>query len=362
MASRYPVPQLHAFIATALASCGVPSDDAETTATRMLDADLRGMGGHGILRLPGYVNRVRAGGYNLHPDIRTVRETPSSALVDGDNGLGQVVMTRVAETAIDKATASGLAWVGVRGSNHAGAGGVYAAMAPEHDLIGIYLAIGNANHMPPWGGLDMLLSTNPIAVAIPADEEPPLVLDMATTQVSYGRVKVAADRHETMPEGWMVDRRGSPLTDPTRSNEGFLIPIGGYKGYGLNLVIGALAGLLNGAALGGAVVDFNKDFETPTNTGHTMIAVRPDLFQPLEEFKAAMDRHIRELKSSTPMPGQPPIRVPGDQTPRRIADMREHGIPIAEGTVRRLADLADDLGVADHPFADNPSADHSSAS
>jgi len=351
MASRYPVPELQTFITTALASCGVPSDAAATTATRMLDADLRGVGGHGILRLPGYVNRVRAGGYNLRPDIRVVRQTPVSALVDGDNGLGQVVMTEAARIAIDKATANGLAWVGVRGSNHAGAGGVYAAMAPGHDLIGIYLAIGNANHMPPWGGLDMLLSTNPIAVAIPADEEPPLVLDMATTQVSYGRVKVAADRHETMPEGWMVDRRGSPLTDPTRSNEGFLVPIGGYKGYGLNLVIGALAGLLNGAALGSEVVDFNQDFETPTNTGHALIVVRPDLFQPLEEFKAAMDRHIRELKSSTPMPGQPPIRVPGDQTPQRIADMRQHGIPIADGTVRRLADLAGELSIADHPFA-----------
>jgi L-2-hydroxycarboxylate dehydrogenase (NAD+) len=351
MANRYPVPALHAFIGTALESCGVPSDDAATTATRMLDADQRGMGGHGILRLPGYVKRVRAGGYNLQPDIRTVRETPVSALVDGDNGLGQVVMTQAARIATDKATASGLAWVGVRGSNHAGAGGVYASMALEHDLIGIYLAIGNANHMPPWGGLDMLLSTNPIAVAIPAGEEPPLVLDMATTQVSYGRVKVAADRHETMPEGWMVDRQGRPLTDPTRSGEGFLVPIGGYKGYGLNLVIGALAGLLNGAALGSEVVDFNQDFATPTNTGHTLIAVRPDLFQPLEEFKAAMDRHIRELKWSTPMPGQPPVRVPGDRTPQRVAEMREQGIPLADGTVRRLADLADELGVADHPFA-----------
>jgi L-2-hydroxycarboxylate dehydrogenase (NAD+) len=351
MASRYPVPALHAYITTALERCAVPPADAATTATRMLDADLRGMSGHGILRLPGYVRRVRAGGYNLRPDIRVVRETPVSALVDGDNGLGQVVMTRASEIAVEKATASGLAWVGVRGSNHAGAGGVYAAMALEHDLIGIYVAIGNANHLPPWGGLDMLLSTNPIAVAVPAGEEPPLVLDMATTQVSYGRVKVAADRGETMPEGWMVDRQGRPLTDPTRSAEGFLVPIGGYKGYGLNLVVGVLAGLLNGAALGSEVVDFNRDFVTPTNTGHALIAVRPDLFQPLEEFEAAMDRHIRELKSSTPMPGQPPIRVPGDQTPQRIADMRANGIPIAEGTVDRLAALAAELELADHPFA-----------
>jgi L-2-hydroxycarboxylate dehydrogenase (NAD+) len=351
MASRYPVPALQTYVTTVLERCAVPPYDAGTTATRILDADLRGMGGHGILRLPGYVRRLREGGYNLRPDIRIVRGTPVSALVDGDNGLGQLVMTEAARIAIDKATAAGLAWVGVRGSNHAGAGGVYAAMALEYDLIGIYLAIGNANHLPPWGGLDMLLSTNPIAVAIPAGEEPPLVLDMATTQVSYGRVKVAADRGETMPEGWMVDREGNPLTDPTRSGEGFLLPVGGYKGYGLNLVIGALAGLLNGAALGSAVVDFNADFTTPTNTGQVLVVVRPDLFQPLEEFKAAMDRHIREIKSSTPMPGRPPIRIPGDQTPERIADMRAHGIPIADETARRLAALAEELGVDDHPFA-----------
>jgi len=351
MTSRYPVSQLRDFVTTVLERCDVPPDDAATTADRMLDADLRGMSGHGVLRLPGYAKRLRSGGYSLRPDVRVIRETPVSALVDGDDGLGQVVMTQVAEIAIDKAIASGLAWVGVRRSNHAGAGGVYASMPLERDLIGLYFAIGNANHMPPWGGLDMLLSTNPVAVAIPAGEEPPLVLDMATTQVSYGRVKVAADRDETMPEGWMVDRQGQPLTDPKRSAEGFLVPIGGYKGYGLNLVIGALAGLLNGAALGSSVVDFNADFTTPTNTGQAMLVVRPDLFQPVEEFKAAMDHHIRELKASTPMPDHPPIRVPGDQTPDRIADLREHGVPLAAATVHRLADLATELDVTDHPFA-----------
>ncbi|MPZ59834.1 MAG: Ldh family oxidoreductase [Propionibacteriales bacterium] len=350
MANRYPVSALQAFTTTVLEQYAVPPADARTTATRMLDADLRGMSGHGVLRLPGYARRLRSGGYNLKPDVRIVRESPVSALVDGDNGLGQVVMTKAASIAIEKAGQSGLAWVGVRRSNHAGAGGVYAAMPLAHDMIGLYMAIGNANHMPPWGGVDMLLSTNPIAVAIPAGDEPAFVLDMATTQASYGRIKVAADRGETMPEGWMVDRRGHPLTDPNRADEGFLIPIGGYKGYGLNLVIGALAGLLNGAALGSAVIDFNRDFETPTNTGQTIVVVRPDLFQPIEEFKAAMDRHIRELKSSTPMEGHPALRVPGDQAPQRTAEMRENGVPLAEATVRRLAGLADELAITDHPF------------
>lgn len=350
MTPRYPVEELRSFARAVLASYEVPDEHAAITAERMLGADLRGMNGHGIFRLPAYAKRLEQGGYNLRPDIRILRQTPVSALIDGDNGLGQVVVTKAATTALDKAERSGMAWVGVRGSNHAGAGGVYAAMALERDLIGLYMAIGNANHMPPWGGVDLLLSTNPIAVAIPAGEEPPVVLDMATTTVSYGRVKVAAERGETMPEGWMVDRHGQPLTDPQRSDEGFLVPIGGYKGYGLNLVAGLLAGVLNGAAFGSAVIDFNADFRSPTNTGQMIVALRPDLFRPLDEFRREVDERLRELRTSTPMEGQPPIRVPGDRAPELERDMRARGVPLAEGTVARLRELARCRNIERHPF------------
>ena len=133
-------------------------------------------------------------------------------------------------------------------------------------MIGIYLAVGSANHMPPWGGVELLLSTNPIAFAIPAFEEPPIVLDIATSVAAYGKVKTKAQRGEVMPEGWMIDSFGKPLTDPKRAEEGFLLPIGGYKGYGLALGFGLLAGTLNDAAFGRDVIDFNKDDTTPTNT------------------------------------------------------------------------------------------------
>ncbi|WP_199434313.1 Ldh family oxidoreductase [Qaidamihabitans albus] len=348
--TRYPVSKLLAFVRLVLQQHGVPFDDAEVAARRMLDADVRGMSGHGVFRLPQYVARLQAGGYNVRPDIRATHETPVSALVEGDNGIGQVVLTRAADIAIKKAAEHGVAWVGVRGSNHAGAAGVYASMALEHDLIGVYLAVGSSNHLPPWGGTDPLLSTNPLAVAIPAGLEAPIVLDMATTVVSYGRIKIARDQGETLPEGWMVDRTGAPLTDPNRSGEGFLVPIGGYKGYGLGLVIGMLAGVLNGAAFGSRVVDFTQDHDTPTNTGQTLVMVRPDLFQPLEAFKVEMDERIRELRSSTPMPGQPPVRVPGDQMPRRQRAAAEHGLTLPPGTANRLRELAERLGITDHPF------------
>src|SRR6202022_4497127 len=160
---------------------------------------------------------------------------------------------------------TGIAWVSSQFSNHAGPASLYATMPLAHDMIGLYFAVGNANHLPPWGGLDMLLSTNPIAVAIPARDEPPIVLDMATTVAAYGKVKAKAQKGETMPEGWMIDREGKPLTDPKRAGEGFLMPIGGYKGYGLALIVGLLAGTLNGAAMGKEVIDFNVDQNTPTN-------------------------------------------------------------------------------------------------
>ncbi len=350
MTSRYPIEALQRFVEAVLGSYGVPAEHARVTALRMLDADVRGMEGHGIFRLAQYAKRFDAGGYNVDPDIRALRETSVSALVDGDNGLGQVVVTRAADLAIDKAKEHGLAWVGVRGSNHAGAAGVYASLGLEHGLIGLYLAVGSSNHLPPWGGVDPLLSTNPVAVAIPAGEEPPVVLDMATTVVSYGRIKVAAERGESMPEGWMVDHAGQPITDPARSGEGFLLPIGGYKGYGLGLVVGLLAGVLNGAAFGSDVVNFTQDHETPPNTGQMVLMVRPDLFRPVDEFRAEMDQRIRELKASTPMEGHPPVRVPGDRSPERQAQARSEGVRVTPATAERLVELAAARGVDDHPF------------
>ncbi|MEJ2559507.1 MAG: Ldh family oxidoreductase [Anaerolineae bacterium] len=330
---RFPVKRLRDFIQAALLAQAVKESHARMCATRMIEADLQGRHGHGIFRLPAYIRRIQEGGYNLEPNIRATRETPVSALVDGDNGLGHVVVTSAVE-------------LGQR-SNHAGAGGVYAAMALRQDMIGMYMAVGNANHMPPWGGVDLLLSTNPIAVAIPAGNEPPIVLDMATTVASYGTVKVYAQRGETLPMGWMIDRQGNPLTDPKRIHEGFLLPIGGHKGYGLNIIIGVLAGVLNSSAFGSAVIDFNKDFRTPTNTGQTFFAMRPDLFRDLEDFKAEMDLRIREVRNSTPMKGTDPIHLPGEMAYQREREMLAKGVPVSPTVVAQLRTLADALNLPD---------------
>src|SRR5262249_3142661 len=179
---------------------------------------------------------------------------------------------------IAKAKQCGVAWVGARMSNHAGPAALYAAMPLAHDMIGIYLAVGSNNHLPPWGARENLLATNPIAIAIPALEEPPIVLDMARTAAAFGRGRLKAQRGEAMPVGWMTDREGKPLTDPKRADEGLLLPIGDYKGYGLSLIIGLLAGTLNGAAFGREVIDFVKQPGKATNTGQPMAAIARDGF------------------------------------------------------------------------------------
>jgi LDH2 family malate/lactate/ureidoglycolate dehydrogenase len=218
-------------------------------------------------------------------------------------------------------------------------------MPLEHDMAGLYLAVGNANHLPAWGGLDMLLSTNPIAVAVPAGEEPPIVLDMATTVAAYGKVKTKAQRGELMPEGWMMGRDGRPLTDPRRASEGFLLPIGGYKGYGLALIFGLLAGTLNGAAMGKDVVDFNADDTTPTNTGHVIVAINVAAFQPVAEFKKNVDVLVRDIRKSERLPGVDRIRLPGEGSQAARADRAKNGIPLPAQLVASLNQLAAELKI-----------------
>jgi LDH2 family malate/lactate/ureidoglycolate dehydrogenase len=296
--------------------------------------------------LPHYARRIRAGGFNVKPDIRVVQEHLSTALVNGDNGMGHLVMSRAAEIAIEKASVTGIGWVNSQFSNHAGPASLYASMPLARDMIGLYFAVGNANHLPPWGGLDMLLSTNPIAAAIPAGREKPIVLDMATTVAAYGKVKTKALRGETMPEGWMIDRAGKPLTDPKRAEKGMLLPLGGmeagYKGFGLAVIIG----LLGGAAMGKDVIDFNHDDDSVTNTGQAICAINISAFGDVTTFKAAVDTLVRDFRASERMPGVGRITLPGERSEEtRVARARD-GIPIATALMRGLDQLAGELRMA----------------
>ena len=213
-------------------------------------------------------------------------------------------------------------------------------------LIGPNGAVGGGNQMPPWGGTDLLLSTNPLAVAIPAGDGTPVVMDFATTVASMGKIRTVAQRGESMPKGWMVARDGTPLTDPARAPEGLLLPMGGYKGYALGLVIGLLAGTLNGAAMGEDLIDYAADVDRAANTGQFICALDPAAFGDAAAIGEAVDRVAGQMRGSEVMPGFDAVRVPGDGRAARLADREENGIPIPDALRAALDGIAEETGVA----------------
>lgn len=335
---------LSGFLAAALRGAGLPEADAAEVADLMVEADLMGGEGHGAFRLPRYLARLEAGGFNPAPRIEVARRKGAMALLDGDNGMGHLVMRRAADLAVEIAAEQGVGWVGARRSNHAGAAGVYAMRVARQGMIGLYLAVGNANHMAPWGGTELLLSTNPIAVAVPSADGA-VLLDMATTVAAYGKVKLAQARGEKMPEGWMIDARGHPLTDPAQAAGGSLLPIGGPKGFGLSLVFGLLAGTLNGAAFGRDVVDFNADDASETNTGQAVLALDPAAFGDPAAFRDRVAEVRAEMKASPLRPGFDAIRLPGERALGLREERLRDGIPIPPELLALLDRVAAERGL-----------------
>jgi LDH2 family malate/lactate/ureidoglycolate dehydrogenase len=335
-----------AFIQRSFEKVGVPAADAKRIGELMVAGDLAGNDAHGVFRLPQYVRRIEAGGVNVRPNIKVRRTATATAIIDGDNGMGHLVVDTAAKTAIAAARETGVAWVGMHDSNHAGAAGVYASLAADEGMVGIYAAVASANHMAVWGGIDPMLGTNPIAIAVPCPGRHPVVLDIATTVTSYGNVKSHELQGIPMPEGWMVSKiDGKPITDASKSAEGLLLPIGGYKGSGLNIMIGLLAGTLNGAFFGKTVVDFNASPEAKTNTGQFYLALDIARFRPPAEFGRDAAATLDELRSSKPAPGGGPVRLPGDERAKRQGERSRDGIAIPAALMKNLDALADRLGV-----------------
>ncbi len=342
---RVEIAKLVEFITRALVATGIPAEDAAQVAALMAEADARGSDAHGVFRLPQYVKQIESGAVNPRPNIRVVSSRAGTSLLDGDNGLGHLVMKRATELAIENARACGVGWVGTRRSNHAGPAQLYPRMAAAQDMIGIYFCVGNANLLPPWGGTEVLLSTNPIAIAVPGLQHKSIVLDMATTNTAFGKIRLKAQRNETMPEGWMIDREGKPLTDAKRANEGFLVPIGGPKGYGLALMIGLLAGTMNGAAFGRDVVDYTVDSKTSSNTGQSIVAVDIAAFADVQTFKQDVDEVWDVMKSSPTLPGVDEVRLPGERSEQIYHQRMASGIPLSEGQRKILDELADRMKI-----------------
>ncbi len=335
--------RLRAFVARLLTALGVPGGDAETVAEILVEADLRGVESHGTTRVAGYVSMMRLGLLNPKPNVQFLRETPSTAALDGDNGFGMVVARRAMEIAMAKAAVTGIACVTARNLTHTGMVGFYPMMAARAALIGLAVNNGPAI-VPPFGGTTPTFATNPIAVAFPAGEAEPIVLDMASTMAAGGKLRLAAKKGKPIPPTWALDRRGLPTTDPEEALlHGFLQWAGGYKGFGIATVVEVLGGVLSGGLFGTDVPPMKVFGRDPLVSSGFYLAIDPARFMPLDEFKGRVDRLIRQIKTSALVAGVDEIYVAGEPEFRRHAERSRQGVPLSEVVYRELAELADEL-------------------
>ena len=342
-----------------LGKIGLSEADAHAVADVLLSADLRGIDSHGVARLGFYVEKMRQGVITPSPAVRTVSETPVTAMIDAGGGMGHPVSVRAMEQAIQKALDNGAGFVAVRNSNHYGIAGYYALLALQHDCIGISMT-NSYPFVAPTFGRDAVLGTNPIAVAAPAGLERPFVLDMATSAVPFGKVEVYGRQEKPLPLGWAIDERGRPTADTGRVAEqllgragGGLLPLGGdgellggHKGYGLALLVDILCGVLPGALYADLVYpQMPGGTSLPSGIGHFFGALRVDAFRPLAEFTAAMDDLQRRLKSSPKAEGQSRIYVHGEKEFEEAERRSRAGIPLNPKVLAELETIAGELGV-----------------
>ena len=353
--STFSYGQLNAFTKAVFLAIGCSESDATLAAEVLLSADLRGVDSHGVARLSGYVRLWEAGRINATPNIRVVHETPSTAVVDGDSGLGLVVAPFAMQIAIDKAANAGTGWVSVRNSNHYGIAGYHAMMALEKDMIG--MSMTNASPLvAPTFSTERLLGTNPICVAIPGGKEPAFVADMATTTAANGKLEILQRKQQPAPAGWIQDKEGNSTSDAhALKTGGALLPLGGtreqgsHKGYALGSIVDIFSAVLSGANYGPWVPPFPAYVPMPENMpgkgiGHFFGAMRVDAFRPKEEFFKDMEQWITRFRNAKPIPGEEKVLIPGDPERSYEAIRRVEGIPLLRPVVEDLSALAQKFG------------------
>ena len=352
----FPFDTLRRFANDVFLKIGCNDKDAGTAASALVSADLRGIDSHGIARLSGYVRLWESGRINSRPDISIIHETPSTAVVDGDSGLGLVVAPFAMELAIRKAKECGTGWVSVQNSNHFGIAGYHAMMALQHEMIGI--AMTNASPLvAPTFSIDKMLGTNPICVAAPAGEEPPFVADLATTTAANGKLEILQRKKQQTPHGWVQDDKGEASTDADILKKGgALLPLGGdrdhgsHKGYALGAIVDIFSALLSGANYAPWVPPFPAYVPMPAQQpgkgiGHFLGAMRIDAFRPAEAFKSNMDHWIRGFRNARPKNESEPVLVPGDPERKMENERRESGIPLLPAVTEDLRKLGEKLEV-----------------
>jgi L-2-hydroxycarboxylate dehydrogenase (NAD+) len=356
MDKTYSLEQLLEFTVAVFRCMGCPETQAKLATDVLLNADLRGIDSHGIARLSGYVRLWEAKRINARPDIRVVHESPSTAVVDGDSGLGLVVAPKAMEIAINKARIAGTGWVAVRNSNHFGIAGHHAMMALEHDMIGI--AMTNASPLvAPTFSIERLLGTNPICVAIPAGEQPPFIADFATTTAANGKLEILQRKNLDAPTGWVQTKTGEPSTNPNEvKNGGALLPLGGdrehgsHKGFCLGAWVDIFSAVLSGANYGPWVPPFVAFLSPPNDPvgkgiGHFFGAMRIDAFRSAEEFKTHMDNWINTFRKAKTMEGIEQVIIPGDPERETSSYRLVNGIPLNSKVIKDLTELGERLNI-----------------
>jgi LDH2 family malate/lactate/ureidoglycolate dehydrogenase len=352
----FPIDALKDFASKVFMHFGVPKGDAELAADVLVRSDLRGIDSHGVARLHTYYDMLAMGRINPKPNVKIIREKASAATVDGDNGLGLIVGPKANEIAMEKAEQCGSGWVSVCNSNHFGIAGYYPLKALERDLIGWAMTNSTKLVAPLWGA-ERMLGTNPIAVAFPGNEEPPIVIDMATSAVAYGKIEMALRKKTEIPRGWIVDKEGSPTTDPQDMIDGGAqLPLGserdmgGHKGYALAAMVDILCCVLSGANWGPFAPPFALRQEIPTRSvgkgiGHFFGAMQIDAFIDKDEFKKQIDEWIRVFRKTPPAPGTNGPLIPGDPEREAEAIRSKEGIPLIKPVVDDLVDISRKTGI-----------------
>ncbi len=344
IATRYQWEKLENFCSSVLEKAGVSNKNAKIVANSLIEADLRGVDSHGVVRTAIYLERIEKSMINPDAKIDIYAESDSAVLVDGNNNFGSVIGMEALNVALEKAKKSGVALVGVKQSNHFGTGAYYIKKAIEQDMI--LLVLSNASQtMPPTGGIRPFLGTNPLAVGVPAGEKSPFILDMATSVVARGKIIVEAQKGNSIPLGWAVDKEGNPTTDAHAALEGSVLPLGGPKGYGISMFIDILAGVLTGAGFGKYVNNMYENWQEPQNVGHIFLAIDINRFMPIEFFKARMDQYITEIKAEPKAPGVEEIFIPGEIESIKAKERMENGIVLPLKVAQELEEIGARYGV-----------------
>eukprot|EP00930_Biecheleria_cincta_P059703 TRINITY_DN45424_c0_g1_i1.p1 TRINITY_DN45424_c0_g1~~TRINITY_DN45424_c0_g1_i1.p1 ORF type:complete len:414 (-),score=65.80 TRINITY_DN45424_c0_g1_i1:95-1336(-) len=334
--SRFRAEDLRVFVASTFRHLGLPVDDAGLVARCLVHADLWAQSGHGVQRVPMYAGRLRAGVVKPRPDIQIKQTAPSSCLVHGDDGMGFVVATRAMDEAIRIAKTQGVGLAGVHRSTHFGCSAHYVRQALEADMISLVFT-NSSPAMPPFGGAKALLGASPFAAGAPSGQSHPLVLDMSTTVIARGKLRLMAQRGEPIPPDVGLDEHGRPTRDGMEAFHGVTLPFGGAKGAAISLLMDILSGLLTGAGFGGKVRSLYNDTDAPQDVGHFMMCIRPDLFLPsMDVFKARMDELVSILKSQPCAEGFDEVLVPGEPESRAEVDRLARGIPLQDDVVESL--------------------------